>query len=158
MMNPMLPNLTGKKMSATHAESTKVMLLDAAEDIDKKLHEAPWQTEANKNAFLMTLRDILIPLSEYHARPTARVLSDWQNPSVATGAPAGTCFTAIVRYGQLHFQSYDEVHQALGDGRLHIDDLKLSVADVIKKLLAPARAAAASNADWQAAEAGAYPV
>lgn len=156
-MNPMLPNLTGKKMSATHAESTKVMLLDPAEEIDKKLQEAPWQTEASKNALLMTLRDILIPLSEYHARPTARVLSEWQNPSVAAEAPAGTCFTATTGGSQLHFQNYDEVRQALGDGRLDTGDLKQSVADAVKKLLAPARAAAASSADWQTAEAGAYP-
>ena len=156
-MNPMLPNLTGKKMSASHAESTKVMLLDSAEEIDKKLDEAPWQTEANQNAFLMTLRDILIPLSQYHTRPTARVLSQWQNPSVAAGAPAGTCFTATAGDTQLHFQSYDEVRQALGDGRLDTDDLKRSVAEAVKKLLAPARVSAANSADWQAAEAGAYP-
>lgn len=156
MMNPMLPNLTGKKMSASHAESTKVMLLDPAEEIEKKLHEAPWQTEESKNAFLMTLRDIFVPLSEYHARPTARVVPQWQNPSVAAEAPAGTSFTAAMGGSQVHFQSYDEVRQALDDGRLSTDDLKQSVAEAVKKLLTPARAAASDSAHWQAAEAGAY--
>jgi len=156
-MNPMLPSLTGMKMSASHAESTKILLLDPADEIDKKLQEAPWQTEATKNAFSMALRDVLIPLSGNHSRPTARVLSQWQNPSVAAEAPAGTCFTATAGDEQLHFQSYNEIREAIVDGRLSTDDLKQSVAEAVKKLLALARAAAASDADWQAAEAGAYP-
>lgn len=156
-MNPMLPNLTGNKMSATHAASTKIMILDAPEEIARKMQAAPWQTDASKNAFLMTLRDILVPLSELHQRPGARVVADWENPCVAAGAPDGTRFSVTAQSGVLHFGSYADVHQALGDGRLDIDDLRVSVAEAVTKLLAPARVAAETDTAWQIAEAGAYP-
>jgi hypothetical protein len=147
----------GKKMSATHADATKIMLLEASEDIASKMENTAWQTEPSKNAFLMTLRDILVPLSELHLRPTAKVVPGWQNPSVDRNAPAGTLFTATAGNSLLHFAGFDDISKALGDGRLEAADLQRSVASAVENLLAPMQGYFNSSFDWQAAAAGGYP-
>lgn len=157
LMNPMLPNLTGKKMSATHADKTKIMLLETPENIIAKMEGAAWQTESSKNAFLMTLRDVLIPLSELHARPTAKVIPNWVNPSVDASAPAGTVFTATTDDGLLHFSDFADIGRALSDGRIEPDMLKKSVAAAVAKLFTPMQGLFDANPEWQTASAGGYP-
>ncbi|KAM7215821.1 tyrosine-tRNA ligase [Rhypophila decipiens] len=88
LMNPMLPNLFGDKMSSSHPPNTKIRLLDdeaTVKDKATKAHERSVAAAAaadntaeksngtsndlviekdNENGILATLRDILIPISQ----------------------------------------------------------------------------------------------
>ena len=61
-MNPMVPGLTGSKMSSSEEES-KIDLLDRKEDVKKKLKKAfcePGNVE--NNGVLAFIRHVLFPL------------------------------------------------------------------------------------------------
>jgi len=62
LMTPMIPGLTGKKMSASE-ESSKIDLLDDKEDVEKKINSAfcP-QGEVEDNGVLAFLKYVIIPI------------------------------------------------------------------------------------------------
>ncbi|KAK4219483.1 tyrosine tRNA ligase [Rhypophila decipiens] len=88
LMNPMLPNLFGDKMSSSHPPNTKIRLLDDEATVKDKVAKAHERSVAaaaaadnttensngtsddlviekdNENGILATLRDILIPISQ----------------------------------------------------------------------------------------------
>ncbi|KAM7193800.1 tRNA synthetases class I (W and Y) domain containing protein [Rhypophila sp. PSN 637] len=84
LMNPMLPNLFGDKMSSSHPPHTKIRLLDDEHTVKDKVAKAHERSVAaidniensigtsndvviekdNENGILATLRDILIPISQ----------------------------------------------------------------------------------------------
>ncbi|KAH0846347.1 Tyrosine--tRNA ligase, cytoplasmic [Fonsecaea pedrosoi] len=65
LMNPMLPNLYGDKMSSSHPPHTKIMFLDDEATVEEKVRAGYLSSdEVSRNGVLATLRDVLIPLSQ----------------------------------------------------------------------------------------------
>ncbi|KAJ6654290.1 hypothetical protein lerEdw1_007211 [Lerista edwardsae] len=116
LMNPMVPGLTGSKMSSSEEES-KIDLLDSKEDVKKKLRKAfcePGNVESN--GVLAFLRHVLFPL-----RAEFVILRDekWG------GNKTYTC--------------YQDLEKDFADEVVHPGDLKSSVEVALNKLLEPIR-------------------
>lgn len=121
LMNPMVPGLTGTKMSSSE-EDSKIDLLDSPEAVKKKLKKAfcePGNIEENGVlAFVkhviypVFLRDakFVVPRSEKHG-------------------------------GNLEYDSYEQLEKNFAEQQLHPGDLKLAVEAYINKLLGPIRQA-----------------
>uniref|UniRef100_UPI00398F7D43 tyrosine--tRNA ligase, cytoplasmic n=1 Tax=Pristiophorus japonicus TaxID=55135 RepID=UPI00398F7D43 len=116
LMNPMVPGLTGGKMSSSEEES-KIDLLDKKEDVKKKLKRAfcePGNVE--NNGVLSFVKHVLFPLYGEFV-----VLRDekWG--------------------GRKTYKAYDELEKNFGDQSVHPGDLKNSVENALNKLLEPIR-------------------
>ncbi|XP_053255050.1 tyrosine--tRNA ligase, cytoplasmic [Podarcis raffonei] len=116
LMNPMVPGLTGSKMSSSEEES-KIDLLDRKEDVKKKLKKAfcePGNVE--NNGVLSFIKHVLFPL-----RSEFVILRDekWGGNKTYT------------HYGDLEKDFADQV--------VHPGDLKNSVEVALNKLLEPIR-------------------
>ncbi|XP_060114438.1 tyrosine--tRNA ligase, cytoplasmic isoform X1 [Heteronotia binoei] len=116
LMNPMVPGLTGSKMSSSEEES-KIDLLDRKEDVKKKLKKAfcePGNVE--NNGVLSFIKHVLFPLKSEFV-----ILRDekWGGNKTYTD------------YGELEKDFADEV--------VHPGDLKNSVEVALNKLLEPIR-------------------
>lgn len=121
LMNPMVPGLTGAKMSSSE-EDSKIDLLDSPDSVKKKLKKAfcePGNIEDNgvlsfvKHViYPIFLRDekFVVPRSEKHG-------------------------------GNLVFENYETLEKNFAEQLLHPGDLKLAVEVYINKLLAPIRKA-----------------
>ncbi|XP_029475014.1 tyrosine--tRNA ligase, cytoplasmic [Rhinatrema bivittatum] len=116
LMNPMVPGLTGGKMSSSEEES-KIDLLDKKEDVKKKLRRAfcePGNVE--NNGLLSFVKHVLFPLtSEF------MILRDekWGTNEVYT--------------------TYEALEKDFAAQVVHPGDLKVSVEHVLNKLLDPIR-------------------
>ncbi|XP_077193485.1 tyrosine--tRNA ligase, cytoplasmic [Paroedura picta] len=116
LMNPMVPGLTGNKMSSSEEES-KIDLLDRKEDVKKKLKKAfcePGNVE--NNGVLSFIKHVLFPLKSEFV-----ILRDekWGGNKTYTD------------YGELEKEFADEI--------VHPGDLKNSVEVALNKLLEPIR-------------------
>ena len=117
LMNPLLPGLTGSKMSASD-EHSKIDLLDSEKDIRKKINKSfcPAGTIEN-NGILSFIKYVLFP---YLKRNNRRFVIDRD----------------IKFGGKLEFNSYKELENSFLEG-LHPLDLKKSVANLIIEILEP---------------------
>nr|XP_003228788.1 PREDICTED: tyrosine--tRNA ligase, cytoplasmic [Anolis carolinensis]XP_008120741.1 PREDICTED: tyrosine--tRNA ligase, cytoplasmic [Anolis carolinensis] len=116
LMNPMVPGLTGSKMSSSEEES-KIDLLDRKEDVKKKLKKAfcePGNVE--NNGVLSFIKHVLFPL-----RSEFVILRDekWG--------------------GNKTYTDYEDLEKEFAEQAVHPGDLKNSVEVALNKLLEPVR-------------------
>ncbi|KAL4895267.1 tyrosyl-tRNA synthetase [Aspergillus ambiguus] len=140
LLNPLVPGLSGGKMSSSE-EDSKIDLLEPEESIRKKIrkaHAAPRETE--NNGLLAFVKYVLIPASALkEGNPGFRVSRD--------------------RDG-LEPLVYTNIEQMLEDYKNDIlspQILKPAVADAVVELMAPIRAAYEKSPEWQEAALKAYP-
>ncbi|KAB5530877.1 hypothetical protein PHYPO_G00134430 [Pangasianodon hypophthalmus] len=116
MMNPMVPGLTGAKMSSSEEES-KIDLLDKKEDVKKKLKKAFCEPgNIQNNGVLSFVKHVLFPL---HSEFVIKRDPKWGGDKVYT--------------------SYEEVEKDFAEEQIHPGDLKASVEVALNKLLDPIR-------------------
>mmetsp|Transcript_15884 Transcript_15884/g.31124 ORF Transcript_15884/g.31124 Transcript_15884/m.31124 type:complete len:1126 (-) Transcript_15884:229-3606(-) len=117
LMNPMVPGLTGGKMSSSEAAS-KIDILDTKEEVEMKIRGA-FCEERNieKNGVLSFCKMVLFQV---------------------TNEPFQV--TRPEKYGgNVSFDTYDKLEKAFADGQLFPLDLKAAVAAALNKLLEPIR-------------------
>ncbi|KAL8595326.1 Tyrosine--tRNA ligase, cytoplasmic [Nucella lapillus] len=136
LMNPMVPGLTGSKMSSSD-EDSKIDLLDSQAQLKKKLKKAfcePGNVE--DNGVLSFCKHVLFPLrGDKHF--TVKRSPDFG--------------------GNVSFNTYEELEQAFGKVELHPGDLKNAVEAYLNCLLTPIRAEF-DTPDMKKLVAKAYPV
>ncbi|XP_048848487.1 tyrosine--tRNA ligase, cytoplasmic [Brienomyrus brachyistius] len=116
MMNPMVPGLTGGKMSSSEEES-KIDLLDKKEDVKKKLKKAFCEPgNIQNNGVLSFVKHVLFPL---HSEFVIKRDEKWGGNRVYT--------------------VYEEVEKDFAEELIHPGDLKASVEVALNKLLDPIR-------------------
>ncbi|MGB9634881.1 MAG: tyrosine--tRNA ligase [Candidatus Micrarchaeia archaeon] len=120
LMNPMMPGLSGGKMSSSEPES-KIDLLDSESDIRRKFGKTfcPAGTVEN-NGVLALCKNVVFPILE--AKHETFIV----NRPEKFG-------------GNVEFGSYEELEKAYVENKLHPMDLKNAVADVFVCLLRPMR-------------------
>ncbi|XP_068188498.1 tyrosine--tRNA ligase, cytoplasmic [Antennarius striatus] len=116
LMNPMVPGLTGAKMSSSEEES-KIDLLDSKEDVKKKLKKAfcePGNIE--NNGVLSFVKYVVFPLcGEF-------------------------CIKRDQKWGgDKSYSVFEEVEKDFAEETIHPGDLKASVEVALNQLLAPIR-------------------
>ncbi|XP_076864789.1 tyrosine--tRNA ligase, cytoplasmic [Brachyhypopomus gauderio] len=116
MMNPMVPGLTGSKMSSSEEES-KIDLLDKKEDVKKKLKKAFCEPgNIQNNGVLSFVKHVLFSLnSEFVIKRDPK----WGGDKVYT--------------------DFEEVEKDYAEEKIHPGDLKASVEVALNKLLDPIR-------------------
>ncbi|XP_061838309.2 tyrosine--tRNA ligase, cytoplasmic isoform X1 [Nerophis lumbriciformis] len=116
LMNPMVPGLTGAKMSSSEEES-KIDLLDSKEDLKKKLKKAFCEPgNIQNNGLLSFVKFVLFPLGgEFSIKRDAK----WGGDKVYT--------------------AFEEVEKDFAEERIHPGDLKASVETALNVLLEPIR-------------------
>lgn len=118
LMNPMVPGLTGEKMSASIEES-KIDLLDKPEDVKKKLKKAfcePGNIE--KNGVLAFCKSVIFPLLK--------------NEDLVLPRP-------VEHGGPMVFSNYEALEKDFSDQKVHPGDLKNGVLIYLNRLLDPIR-------------------
>jgi len=120
-MNPMVPGLTGDKMSAS-VEDSKIDLLDTKDQIKKKLKKAfcePGNIE--NNGVLAFCKSVIFPLIEIKK----------QN---------GLIIPRSAQYGgPVSFSNYTQLEEGFVKQDVHPGDLKNGVAEYLNELLEPIR-------------------
>ena len=169
-MNPMVPGLSGGKMSSSDPNS-KIDFLDTPAAVRKKIKSA-FCEEGNTedNGVLAFVEAVLIPISQLRVeRLRGQTGSDKeegegaigdQSPFTVEGAPEGTVFSIYRKEefgGSLHYKNYDGIKEDFKEKKLHPKDLKTAVAEAIVRLLEPIQKSFAENEEWQAVEKLAYP-
>ncbi|KAL7753458.1 Tyrosine--tRNA ligase, cytoplasmic [Sorochytrium milnesiophthora] len=123
LMNPMVPGLTGTKMSSSEPDS-KIDLLDSAKDVERKIKRA-FCEEGNveNNGVLSFVKSVLFPLSSLknNGRPTF---------SIARAEQFG---------GNVNYDDYATLEADFAAKRVHPGDLKKSVTVALNTLLDPIR-------------------
>lgn len=168
-MNPMVPGLSGGKMSASDPNS-KIDFLDPPAVIRKKIKSA-FCEEGNKNdnGVLAFVNSVLMPISQLRIErlkgqtgadeEEGKDATGDQAPFVLEGAPEGTVFSIYRKEefgGSLHYKNFEEVENDFVEKKLHPKDLKSAVADGIVKLLEPIQKAFEENEEWKSVERLAY--
>ncbi|KAM4550656.1 tyrosine--tRNA ligase, cytoplasmic isoform 2-T3 [Fundulus diaphanus] len=116
LMNPMVPGLTGTKMSSSE-EDSKIDLLDSKEDVKKKLKKAFCEPgNIQNNGVLSFVKHVLFPLrGEFFIKRDPK----WGGDKVYTG--------------------FEEVEKDFAEELIHPGDLKASVEVALNQLLDPIR-------------------
>uniref|UniRef100_A0A674NR43 Tyrosine--tRNA ligase n=1 Tax=Takifugu rubripes TaxID=31033 RepID=A0A674NR43_TAKRU len=116
LMNPMVPGLTGAKMSSSEEES-KIDLLDSKEDVKKKLKKAFCEPgNIQNNGVLSFVKYVLFPLcGEFRIKRDPK----WG--------------------GDKTYTEFEEVEKDFADETVHPGDLKASVETALNLLLDPIR-------------------
>jgi len=119
IMNPMVPGLTGGKMSASEEES-KIDLLDDAAQVKKKLAKAFCEEgNINNNGVLSFAKHVLFPLMK--------------DEEFVVKRPAEFG-------GDISFSEYQALENSFEQKLIHPGDLKNAVEHYLNKLLDPVRA------------------
>ncbi|XP_018318878.1 tyrosine--tRNA ligase, cytoplasmic isoform X2 [Agrilus planipennis] len=119
LMNPMVPGLTGNKMSSSEDES-KIDLLDSPAVVKKKLKKAfcePGNIE--NNGILSFVKHVVFPLLKKDEKFVV---------------PRNADFGGDIAYG-----NFESVEKAFAKEELHPGDLKAAVENYINRLLDPIR-------------------
>lgn len=120
IMTPILPGLTGTKMSASDKKS-KIDLLDSPEDVKKKINKAHCVAgEVKDNGVLAFLQYVIF------------VLKEDRNESLIIERPEKFG-------GNLEYKSYKDLEKDFVDKKLHPLDVKNALAKEINLLLDPIR-------------------
>jgi len=118
LMNPMIPGLTGDKMSASIEES-KIDLLDTADQIKKKIKKAFCEPgNIDKNGVLAFCKGVIFPLLKGKDLILPR-------PD-AYGGP-------------MPFSNYTQLEEAFSKQEVHPGELKNGLTDFLEQLLVPIR-------------------
>ncbi|KAJ8315562.1 hypothetical protein KUTeg_007712 [Tegillarca granosa] len=119
LMNPMVPGLTGAKMSSSEADS-KIDLLDTPAQVKNKLKKAFCEPgNVQDNGVLSFCKHVLYPIC----------VKDSQ--FVISRSPENG--------GDITYKSYEELEKAFAKELLHPGDLKAGVEVYLNKLLDPIR-------------------
>lgn len=117
LMNPMVPGLTGGKMSASE-EDSKIDLLDNPANVKKKLKKAFCEPgNITDNGILSFTKFVVFPL-----------MNKGENFRVCRPAEHG---------GDVEYSNFEDLESAFAKQEIHPGDLKASVEVAINKLLAP---------------------
>nr|AQM56846.1 tyrosinyl-tRNA synthetase [Bombyx mori] len=117
LMNPMVPGLTGGKMSASEADS-KIDLLDTPTNVKKKLKKAFCEPgNISDNGVLSFTKHVVFPL-----------MKEGETFKIKRSAEHG---------GDANYSKYEDLETAFANQEIHPGDLKASAEDAINKLLAP---------------------
>lgn len=118
LMNPMVPGLTGTKMSSSEADS-KIDLLDTAAQLKKKLKMAFCEPgNIADNGLLSFCKHVLFPI---------------------TCKDGFTVSRSEEHGGNTTYKKFDELEQAFAKEEVHPGDLKASVEVYLNQLLDPVR-------------------
>ncbi|KAI7886436.1 tyrosyl-tRNA synthetase [Lichtheimia hyalospora FSU 10163] len=122
LMNPMVPGLTGSKMSASDPDS-KIDFLDDAKAIQKKIKKA-FCEEGNitENGLLSFIKAVYFPLK-----------------SLNNGTPKFVCPRPEKWGGDIIYDNYEKLEEDFANKQLHPGDLKAGVIAAINELLEPIR-------------------
>jgi len=135
LMNPMVPGLTGSKMSSSD-EDSKIDLIDSPADVKRKLKKAFCEPgNVADNGILAFTKHVLFPalrLKEFVVRRSAD------------------------NGGDLNFATYEELETCFAEEKLHPGDLKAAVEGYLNQLLDPVRKVF-SDPELKALSAKAYP-
>ena len=142
LMNPMVPGLTGGKMSASDPDS-KIDILDNADAVKKKLKKAFAATgEVEGNGLISFVEYVLLPLS-----------------SLRDPDGKGT-FVCKRREGEgepLVYHDLESLKEDYRNDKLTPQLLKGGATDALNDLLAPIQAEFQASLEWQELEKKAYP-
>ncbi|RKP23170.1 Aminoacyl-trna synthetase cytokine [Syncephalis pseudoplumigaleata] len=132
LMNPMVPGLSGSKMSASDVNS-KIDLLDDPKTVEKKIKQA-FCEEGNveNNGVLAFIRHVLFPISSLKKEG-------------ATGEGHFVIRRPEKWGGDQEFTSYAALEEQFAARAIHPGDLKKSAVEAINALLAPIREQFASE-------------
>ncbi|OIO42168.1 tyrosine--tRNA ligase [Candidatus Pacearchaeota archaeon CG1_02_39_14] len=119
LMNPIIPGLIGKKMSAS-IEGSKVDILDDENIVIKKIKEAECQEGNPDNGIMQFAKYVLFPVKQ----------DKKQSLKIERPEKFG---------GSLTYRNYEEMEKDFISKKLHPLDLKNAVAKEINSLLAPIR-------------------
>ncbi|KHJ92730.1 tRNA ligase class I, partial [Oesophagostomum dentatum] len=125
LMNPMVPGLTGSKMSSSEIDS-KIDLLDSAELVERKIRGAVCPRKEEDNGVLAFYNSVLFPIV---------------HPGSLTVASR-------------EYFTYEEVKESFLSGSLSEEDLKKSLADFLNELLAKVQEHCKSDIVREALEKG----
>jgi len=117
LMNPMVPGLTGAKMSSSE-EDSKIDLLDDEKSVKKKISKA-FCEEGNitENGVLSFCKFVLFPVMEMKGIAGLQISRSEENG------------------GDVLFANYAELESSFGEKKLHPGDLKASVSSFISEQL-----------------------
>jgi len=119
LMNPMVPGLTGAKMSSSEADS-KIDLLDSASEVKKKLKKAFCEPgNITDNGVLSFCKYVIFP--------------------VALKGEKFTINRPDQHGGDVHFSNFEDLEQSFGKEEIHPGDLKSAVEKYLNRLLDPVR-------------------
>merc|ERR1711976_483898 len=119
LMNPMVPGLTGAKMSSSEADS-KIDLLDSPKDIQKKLRKAFCEPgNITDNGVLSFCKFVIFPVALKGEKFT--IERDEKNG------------------GNAYFDTYEDLEQSFAKEEVHPGDLKGAVEKYLNRLLDPVR-------------------
>merc|ERR1712168_1710511 len=119
LMNPMVPGLTGAKMSSSEADS-KIDLLDSAAAVQKKLKKAFCEPgNITDNGVLSFCKFVIFPVALKGEKFT--IERDEKNG------------------GNAMFEVYEELEQSFAKEEVHPGDLKAAVEKYLNRLLDPVR-------------------
>lgn len=117
LMNPMVPGLTGGKMSASE-EDSKIDLLDSPAVVKKKLKKAFCEPgNITENGILSFTKHVIFPLMKQD-----------EVFKICRAEEHG---------GNVDYSKFEDLEQAYAKQDIHPGDLKASVEQAINKLLAP---------------------
>ncbi|XP_055339780.1 tyrosine--tRNA ligase, cytoplasmic-like [Paramacrobiotus metropolitanus] len=122
LMNPMVPGLTGAKMSSSE-EDSKIDLLDSEADVKKKLKKAFCEPgNAEGNGVLAFCKQVVFPLTQETFGETAVVVE--RRPQDG---------------GPISYATFEDLEKDFMELKLHPADLKGAVAVFVNRLLKPIR-------------------
>ncbi|XP_011859545.1 PREDICTED: tyrosine--tRNA ligase, cytoplasmic [Vollenhovia emeryi] len=137
LMNPMIPGLTGAKMSASE-EDSKIDLLDNPAVVKKKLKKAFCEPgNIADNGVLAFSKHVIFPL-----------FKDGEVFNVLRTVEFG---------GDISFSNYEDLEAAFANQEIHPGDLKNAVEVYINRLLDPIRKEFESNSKLKSLASKAYP-
>eukprot|EP00127_Corallochytrium_limacisporum_P005122 Clim_evm28s199 gene=Clim_evmTU28s199 len=138
LMNPMVPGLTGAKMSSSEVDS-KIDLLDSAKDVAKKVKKAFCEEGVIEgNGVLAFCRTVIFPL----LKGAGKVFDIKRKEEYG---------------GNVSFDTYEHLEAAFIDKKIFPLDLKQAVIDYLNGLLEPIRRKFAESKELQEITAKAYP-
>ncbi|SAM08842.1 hypothetical protein [Absidia glauca] len=122
LMNPMVPGLTGAKMSSSDPDS-KIDFLDSPQIVKKKIKKA-FCEEGNitDNGLLSFLKAVYFPLK-----------------SLNNNTPEFVAIRPEQYGGNMVYHNYDDLENDFKDKKVHPGDLKAGVIEAINGLLEPIR-------------------
>lgn len=120
IMTPMLPGITGGKMSASDS-SSKIDLLESEEEITEKINKSYCpEGELTDNGIMAFVKYVLMVLKE----------DKGEGLSIERSDKFG---------GNVEYKNYDELEKDFVAKKLHPEDLKKAVAKELAKILSPVR-------------------
>ena len=139
MMNPMVPGLTGNKMSSSEPD-TKIDLIEDAKVVEAKIRKA-FCEEGNieRNGILPFCKFVLFPVLECKGRSAFVVDRDEKFG------------------GKAEYKTYEELEKAFAEKALFPLDLKNAAAKYINELLEPIRSKFINNIELAYLLRDAYP-